>query len=64
MIVALVTCIIVTAVILFLAGLTAEKLSPSPIPSAYIWLVWVIAIVLIVVAWWRLFLAPIMGPLP
>lgn len=64
MVVTLFICIVVTVVILFLAGLAAGKLSPAPIPAEFAWVVWVIAIVLILVAWWRIFLAPIMGPLP
>jgi hypothetical protein len=61
MIVALITAIIVTAVVYFLAALVVEKM---PIRAEFVWLVWLVAILIIVVAWWRLVLEPLIGPLP
>ena len=60
MIAALLVALIVTAVIYAVATLIVRKL---PVPAEFVWLVWVVAIILIVLVWWRV-IAPYVGPLP
>lgn len=61
MIVAIIIAIVVTAVVYFLADIIVQKM---PIRAELVWLVWLVAILIIVVAWWRLVIDPAIGPLP
>ena len=60
MIIAIIIAIVVTVILCFLANLIISKM---PIPSEFVWLVWLIVILLIVLVWWRV-IAPYVGPLP
>jgi hypothetical protein len=61
MIVAILIALLVSVVIYALASLITRKL---PVPGEFVWLVWLVAIMLIVIVWWVRVLAPLMGPLP
>lgn len=64
MIVAIVLAFICTVVLLALGRLVERKLSPNPIPADWVWCVWVVVVVLVCVAWWRLVIGQFIGPLP
>lgn len=64
MVISILIALVVTVVVLFLAGLVVEKLSPEPIPSRLTWAVWLIAVIVVVFVWWVRVLAPLVGPLP
>ena len=60
MIVAILIALLVTVIIYFLASLAVSKL---PVPAEFVWVVWLVAVILIVLVWWRV-IAPYVGPLP
>ena len=60
MIVAILIALLVTVIIYFLASLVVSKL---PVPAELVWVVWLVAIILIVLVWWRV-IAPYVGGLP
>ena len=64
MIVSILLALLATVIILALAKLVERKLSPNPIPGDWVWCVWVIAVILIIVAWWRMVLGDLVGPMP
>lgn len=60
MVVSIIIALIVSVIIYALATLVVTKL---PVPQPFTWVVWLIAILLIILVWWRV-IAPYMGPLP
>lgn len=60
MIVGILVALLISVIIYTLATLVVRKL---PV-GEFGWLVWVVAIVLIVIVWWVRVLEPLMGPLP
>lgn len=61
MIVAILIALLVTVLVYALASLIVRKL---PVPSEFVWIVWLVAIILIVLVWWNRVLEPLIGPLP
>ena len=61
MILGILIALLVTALIYALASLVTRKL---PVPAELVWVVWLIAIILIVLVWWNRVLEPLIGPLP
>lgn len=61
MVVAILVALLISVIIYALASLIVRKL---PVPAEFVWLVWLVAIILIVVVWWARVLEPLMGPLP
>lgn len=61
MIVAILIALLISVVIYALASLIVNRL---PVPAEFVWLVWVVAIILIVLVWWNRVLEPLIGPLP
>lgn len=53
--------LLISVIIYALASLIVRKL---PIPAEFVWIVWLVAIILIVIVWWARVLAPLIGPLP
>lgn len=64
MVVAIIIALVITVVLLALGNLVQQKLSPNPIPGDWVWVVWLVVVILIILAWWNLVLAPHIGPLP
>lgn len=60
MIVAILVALLVSVIIYAVASLVTRKL---PVPAEFVWVVWLVAIILIVIVWWRV-IAPYVGPLP
>jgi hypothetical protein len=60
-IVGIIIALFVTALIYALASLIVRKVPP---PAEFIWVVWLVAIFLIVLVWWNRVLEPLIGPLP
>jgi hypothetical protein len=60
MIVAILVALLVTVIVYGLTRMACDKV----IAAEYQWIAWLVAIVLIVVAWWRLVLGELIGPLP
>lgn len=61
MIVAILIALLVTVLVYALASLIVRKL---PVPAEFVWIVWLVAIILIVLVWWNRVLEPLIGPLP
>lgn len=61
MIVAILIALLVTVLVYALANLIVRKL---PVPAEFVWIVWLIAIILIVFVWWNRVLEPLIGPMP
>jgi hypothetical protein len=64
MIVAILIAAVITIVLLAIGKLVEDKLSPNPIPAGWSWVVWLIIVLLIIVAWWNLVVGPHIGPIP
>ena len=64
MVVAIIIAFVLSIVLSGLGSLISQKLSPRPIPSDWVWVVWVIVVLLIIVVWWNLVVGPHIGPLP
>lgn len=60
MIMSILVAMVVSVIIYALASLITRKL---PVPAEFVWVVWVVAIILIALVWWRV-VAPLVGPLP
>lgn len=60
MVIAILIALLLSVVIYALATLIVRKL---PV-GEFAWVVWVVAIILIVVVWWVRVLEPLVGPLP
>jgi hypothetical protein len=61
MVVGIIVALFVTALIYALATLIVRK---SPPPPEFIWIIWLVAVLLIVLVWWNRVLEPLIGPLP
>ena len=61
MVVSILIALVITVIIYALASLITRKL---PVPAEFVWVVWLVAIVLIVIVWWVKVLEPLIGPLP
>ncbi len=61
MVVSILIALLISVIVYALASLIVRKL---PIPGEFVWLVWLVAIILIVVVWWVRVLEPLVGPLP
>ena len=64
MIISIIIAFVITVVLIALGNLAQTKLSPRPIPAEWVWVVWVIVVLLIIVAWWNLVIGAHIGPLP
>ena len=60
MVVEILVALLASVIVYALASLATRKL---PVPTEFVWVVWLVAIILIVLVWWRV-LAPLVGPLP
>ena len=61
MIAGILIALLISVIIYALAALIVRKL---PVPGEFVWLIWVVAIILIVLVWWNRVLGPLVGPLP
>lgn len=61
MIADIIIALFVTVLIYALASLIVQK---APPPAELVWVVWLVAIFLIVLVWWNRVLEPLVGPLP
>lgn len=61
MVAGILIALLITVLIYALATLACRKL---PVPPEFTWVVWLIAIILIVFVWWNRVLATLIGPLP
>jgi hypothetical protein len=56
-----VVALLLSSVVYFLAGLIIDKID---LPPGGARVAWVVAVLLIVLIWWRFVIAPALGPLP
>lgn len=61
MIVSILIALLISVIVYALASLIVRKL---PVPAEFVWIVWLVAIILIVIVWWVKVLDPLIGPLP
>lgn len=61
MIVSILIALLISVIVYALASLVVRKL---PVPPEFVWIVWLVAIILIVIVWWVRVLEPLIGPLP